>query len=1523
MNIVKSKSNINYHNGKNKNKIIYDQKTRELAINKCNVNNKNYTDKSSVSIEVNEDSNNTYNRQLMLYKTQNSDNSFSLDTDNTPHGGCTNGGSLSYCCMTPLNGFVSQNNNNNISINSEYYLPVSSYSSDKSVSTKEVKEVLGKTISAKETRSTSVSTINTILSSPYSVYINSDDNVTGKSNLYQIVSNFSDYSGEYYGAEKAQFSVNRGKSETFDSRSLFPPTSTPYCIADQEINICSDNFQNTKERFDFEENLEYGMKNNMTNYESNICNNNNYCCLRIHQNTDNVKNINYSQGNPTFNQQQMVIGDNGTNFSPTNTQNTCISDFNVPSTMSYLSIQNSNISNSPTNGIEFSNDKLMSVNNNMIGLDFNNVPKFYEFYANNNSITNTNNSYLINSSSIASIGNNNFIYNYDDNINSNANDDNYSNNNSNIIFLTNQDGNFNYRNNVLLSTFSEKQNKFDNFSQIGEQQEFQNICYYQSNDALSPNYWDNSENIPYKTRTEKIQIIENEESNLNVQRVADIEGINKMRIGVKRIIENVLLENKDNSINNCENYGDNKIILRKKMINGKVRGRYRNGIIKESIYDELNEITAKKIRGMKGVVGKNVTGYINGANNSNGQGDRNFYIVDFILEIPLNIRELFMNIIKNTTDGLNILKNYSLGSLAMRRTGSLKPAIVKCFFNSYRDGTSRLQSKTKRQEGRPFIFVINETKLSRPWVFCPNIKCIRRSKSSGKLKGRIKIYEYCPENNKIILSPTFLKCARGFLTSDYYFCATLCPQQKYADHDSNFWGEDFITGFGGNKIQEALEKDYEAFSSASNSDVPLMDYVLFCNSKHQFVATFKRYSKLLFKNIDNCCDIIKNKQNILFTDEINSEYNITNRTASTTPASSFCVSTPNISEEPTAFATQLTCNSSHISPNTPCSKSSKYLNSCSNSAEEDVYGDDIELCLVKVMTTVIRNLEGSNEPVVYASTEKCSQEVVCIEDGVGSGIGEFQVNCSPLSLDVTSKNILNSETAETGNLESELMLSNCENVIVKNEINSVVGFNNYINNEGDHNYYMENKQKTTPLIFEQIQKLNCRPVQNVNNINNIELCNNNNASVHCEVKKDFDDGIVEFGNYLDENSNITSNVRLKNVLGTGKDNENAKNDGIVNILDTTRYNKSYSMQNYSDKNKRLIRSESESINLNNNNSCSNMYSESVLIEQSNQVDLQFPIEKNKQVINEEIAQIGDSNANCDNESQYSVKNKIICENTINESITGKKELEVVIGDVIKIGGDESINLNKNDTDIDIRRKKEQRLIGSEYFNFFRDPSTTTTESPTYNYYNSYYDQITPPPINKLNHSRDTNNISIGSINDNSSGIRCYDFSSSSNLSSYISSIGTIDVEDSYTNNKYETYSTGYTDEDSHSNYNDFNNFSNINNSDSQISFSFDPQDALLVESSTNWVLNILLNKNNYDSNNGNINKSSVNYNKTNNGENYYNNTVCCNCGINCDCNFNSSSDGISLHNNKTNSNIYSKSLNNTDKLSGVNSGSDD
>ncbi|OLQ18414.1 hypothetical protein ChUKH1_17000 [Cryptosporidium hominis] len=281
--------------------------------------------------------------------------------------------------------------------------------------------------------------------------------------------------------------------------------------------------------------------------------------------------------------------------------------------------------------------------------------------------------------------------------------------------------------------------------------------------------------------------------------------------------------------------------------------------------------------------------------------DRNFYIVDFICEIPVNIKTLFMKIVKESAEGSRILREFSLGSLAMRRSGSLTPTVIKCFFHSYRDGISRLQCKSKRHEGRPFLFVINETKLSRPWVFCPNIKCIKRAKSSGKLKGRIKVYEYCPGSDKMILSPRFLKCARGFLTSDYYFCATLCPQQKYADHESNFWGEDFTTGFGGNLIQETLTSETEN----GGSGLVLADYILFCNSRHQFVATFRRFSI-------------------------------------------------------------------GARPKTPPVKNSSYVNT---SSPDEIFGDEAEICLVNIMTSVIRSLEGSNEPTIYTSTDKFIQEV--------------------------------------------------------------------------------------------------------------------------------------------------------------------------------------------------------------------------------------------------------------------------------------------------------------------------------------------------------------------------------------------------------------------------------------------------------------------------------------------------------------------------------------------------------------------
>ncbi|OII77098.1 hypothetical protein cand_020800 [Cryptosporidium andersoni] len=232
----------------------------------------------------------------------------------------------------------------------------------------------------------------------------------------------------------------------------------------------------------------------------------------------------------------------------------------------------------------------------------------------------------------------------------------------------------------------------------------------------------------------------------------------------------------------------------------------------------------------------NVSHCIKKRNKKLNPNERNFYIVDFISELSNNIQSLYLSELKKSPEMIFILKEYSLGSLAMRRSGSSCPVVIKCFFHSYRDGISRLQCKTRRDEGRHFLFIINETKLSRPWVLCPNIKCIKRSKSSGKLRGRVKIYEYCVETDSIVLSPTFLKCANGFLTEDYYLCATLCPQQKYADHESNFWGEDSVSGFGGNKIQQNLACD----AGNGSGGLVLSDYILFCNSKHQFVATFKK-----------------------------------------------------------------------------------------------------------------------------------------------------------------------------------------------------------------------------------------------------------------------------------------------------------------------------------------------------------------------------------------------------------------------------------------------------------------------------------------------------------------------------------------------------------------------------------------------------------------------------------------------------------------------------------------------------------
>ncbi|KAK6588586.1 hypothetical protein RS030_4508 [Cryptosporidium xiaoi] len=1546
MNIVNPKSNINYYSSDSTNDVVEDEETGEITVCENNISDKiDHCDERFVNFEVDNNSMNTYNRQLLLYRGQNNSNQLPIDVDgNSYGGGCTNGGNLNNCHMTPITEFLSQNNSSNVSINSEYYQSVSPYTNNKSISTAEATgEALSKTIKATETRSISVSTTNTVSSSPYSICVNGDDNAITKIDPNSRVPNFIDYSSEFYGAEKGQLCVTGGRSETFESKPFLPPASMPYYIVDQEINICTENSQNIKEvmyvngnvkrKDGFESNIEY-KTNNMNNYTNSICNNNGYCYVRVNSDINNANNLSY-KNNINFNK-QMIIGNYGTMLtSYANRQNVSVSGPNVPSTLPYLSIQNSNvnnINNSFTNGVDVASNELKFTsnnNNNIIIPDYNNIPTSNLYNAGNNIITSANNCHIINSNSISFTNNDNNIDNYYDNINYNAN----NNNNNNIGLVVNQGGNYYYGNNVLLPVCLEKQNNLCNFSQIGEQQQFQNLGYYQSNNSQLPNYWDNCEIIPSKTKTEGIEMIERGINTIDNKR--HIRGTTNMQNGVKRTMGEFVLENVDSDMNADENQSNNNTILKKRKGKGTLRGTHKSRMTNEPVYDESQGIVSIKNHGMK-FVGKSATGYISNINSMNVANDRNFYIVDFISEIPLNIRNLFMNIIKNTANGSNVLKNYSLGSLAMRRTGSSKPAIIKCFFNSYRDGISRLQSKTKRQEGRPFIFVINETKLSRPWVFCPNIKCIRRSKSSGKLKGRIKIYEYCPNNNKIILSPTFLKCARGFLTSDYYFCATLCPQQKYADHDSNFWGENFITGFGGNKIQEALEKDSESFSG-SNSDISLIDYILFCNSKHQFVAIFKRYPRGSFKDINN------SKQNLSFVDQINNR-NDTSTSASTTPVSNLGVSTPNISDETTAFATPLACNSSHIPPITPCSQSSKYLNYCSNTVEEDVYGDEIELSLVKIMTSVIRNLEGSNEPIVYASTEKCLQEAVSVDDGIGSGIGGFQGNCIPIPLDIASKNMSSSGIGIGDDVGLGVGLNKC-NVAIENDENNISEFNNYINNGNVINFSIENKQAIPQLNLQQIPQLHYQQAQQSNI--NASLYNNN------PIIPDMNDGlnsrIVDLRHRLGENNNINSNINSE-ILGTGIDIDSIKNTEILNISNNIKSNvnnstsitnsnsnqvnispnsnSNYFVQYYNERDAQLTGSEVGIKSLSDCNINNNIYNKSDLVaDDLNQYNLQqSPIEKSSQLIEEKMSQIGnniidDTQRNeiitddvkevgvveLENEKSFINKNNDEIAK-IRKPTRNKNELGIVVGEVIKIGGDEKVNFNKIEIDVNNEKKKEQRLIGSDCFDVCQDPLTTTTESPNCIYFNSHYDQKTPTTnrlyyCGNINDNTIKNNVSNNNINGN---IDYYDFSSSSNLSSN-SSIGTMDMEDSYINNKYETYSTGYTDEDSNSNYNDCIGVTNTNNSDSQISFNFDPQDALLVESSTNWVLDILLNKNNND--NSNNSKESINNISANNENDHnYGNNFCRNCGIDCDCN-----------SNDNNNDTYSTSHINKDKISHVNS----
>lgn len=255
---------------------------------------------------------------------------------------------------------------------------------------------------------------------------------------------------------------------------------------------------------------------------------------------------------------------------------------------------------------------------------------------------------------------------------------------------------------------------------------------------------------------------------------------------------------------------------------------------------------------------------------------RSYYVVSWV---PRALPEVVQLIKEIPTEAERCLinKHFELGMLVMRRCGVQNPEEIKCLLDGFREGTTRLSAKeppsknltlddsapssggvpntegassysnnlccSPTVERRRLLIFFNDHRASRPWVLCPAKHCIKSARTTGKVKGRVKILQFDQRSTTVKIPKLFMDCLSDFLTRDHYVFATFCPQQKYTDHELEWFDlPERATGatgeLGGDVIFRELVEEHD--TKGAQRIWPFEDYIIFSNSQAKIVAVFKK-----------------------------------------------------------------------------------------------------------------------------------------------------------------------------------------------------------------------------------------------------------------------------------------------------------------------------------------------------------------------------------------------------------------------------------------------------------------------------------------------------------------------------------------------------------------------------------------------------------------------------------------------------------------------------------------------------------
>ncbi|XP_053991050.1 uncharacterized protein LOC128883083 isoform X2 [Hylaeus volcanicus] len=260
---------------------------------------------------------------------------------------------------------------------------------------------------------------------------------------------------------------------------------------------------------------------------------------------------------------------------------------------------------------------------------------------------------------------------------------------------------------------------------------------------------------------------------------------------------------------------------------------------------------------------------------------RSYYVVSWVPRALPEVVQLIKDI-PSEEERCLINEHFELGMLVMRRCGVQNPEEIKCLLDGFREGTTRLSLKdqsskittttesrnhhdnqhhseettgysssvccTPTVERRRLLIFFNDHRASRPWVLCPAKHCIKSARTTGKVKGRVKILQYDQRSSSVRIPKLFMDCLSDFLTRDHYVFATFCPQQKYTDHELHWFGvSDRCNGagneYGGDAVFQELLEEHD--TKGSHRIWPFEDYIIFSNSQAKILAVFKKKQPLL------------------------------------------------------------------------------------------------------------------------------------------------------------------------------------------------------------------------------------------------------------------------------------------------------------------------------------------------------------------------------------------------------------------------------------------------------------------------------------------------------------------------------------------------------------------------------------------------------------------------------------------------------------------------------------------------------